>query len=513
VKTTSTPLVIAALAASLQLAACGSSAPPALAPPAAAKAPAKAAEVPASPLDDKPALATPKTFEPPAPEVWKLPSGLTVWLVERHALPLVAATLVVPAGSSADPPDVPGLAHLTADLLDEGAGTRSAVELSSALQDLGAALSTSNTADGSFVRISVLKKNLAPALALFGDVVARPRFDAKEHKRVASLWANDLTKRADDPMSVTRVVWTAALYGSGSSYGHPADGLTRGVKGATLPAVKRFYGEHYRPDRAVLVVAGDVTRKEVTDLATSSLAGWSAKGSGAAAPPEPGPAPESARPRLVLVDRPDAPQSVIAVVRDGVAARHKDAPPLDLVNTALGGSFTSRLNQNLREDHGWTYGARSGFTEVRGQGAFLAMAAVQTEVTIPALREMLRELELMAAKGMSDDEVAKVRAQDRAALVQTYEAVDDTAERLAKLASLGLSPSFDVEASRARQAATKAQLDALARAHVGPAKATVVVVGPRDKLAELASLGLGEPAIWSAEGEPSAPVSPQRASK
>jgi predicted Zn-dependent peptidase len=208
---------------------------------------------------------------------------------------------------------------------------------------------------------------------------------------------------------------------------------------------------------------------------------------------------------VVLVDRPDAPQSVIGVVREGVSAHEPIAPMLDLINTALGGSFTSRLNQNLREDHGWTYGARTAFLETRHQGAFIARAAVVKTATGPALREMLGELDKMAKGGLTVEELAKVRAQDRADLVQTYETVSGISRRLGTLAMLGLPPSFDLEASRARQGATLARLLELARAHVHPESATVVVVGPRvEVVPQLEAIGLREMELWDPEGLPAA---------
>jgi predicted Zn-dependent peptidase len=344
----------------------------------------------------------------------------------------------------------------------------------------------------------VLKKNLQPAFAIFGDVVARPRFDPVEWKRVSALWRNDLEKRAQDPTAVARVVRSAALYGPESPYGHPPDGLVSTATKVDLPAVKAFYKAHFRPDKATLVVVGDVTRAELTPLLDASLGAW--KASSAPAEPEPVVTLRASPPRLVLVDRPEAPQSVIAVVREGVAARDPKAPLLDLVNTALGGSFTSRLNQDLREAHGWSYGAGSAFSETRGKGSFVAQASVVTEATGEALKAMLADLDRMATGGPTAEEVDKVKAQDRADLVQNYESVGAVSRRLGTLATLGLGASFDAQASRARQEASKADLDALAAA-VSPSRATIVVVGPAAAVApQLAAAGLGTPELWDAEG-------------
>lgn len=492
--------------AALTLSACEEHVPPASFP----APPAPDADPIAS---SKPELPPPAPFEPPAPVVYEAANGLTVWLLERHSVPMVSVTLALPYGSAADPAGKEGLAHITADMLDEGAGSRDALQLSTAINDLGASLATGASVDGSSVSLVVLKKNLRPAFELWSDVVARPRFDAKEWKRVSSLWKNDLQKRAQDPGAVSRAVIAAVLYGRESPYGHPSNGLLSTAASIDLPAAKGFYASHYRPDKATLVVAGDVTRAELDALLASTLGGWKAPAK--AAPASPVGTPRANTPRVVLVDRPDAPQSVLAVVRAGVSAADPRAPLLDLVNTALGGSFTSRLNQDLREEHGWSYGAGSRFAETRGTGTFLASASVITEATAPALKAMIADLDRMAKEGLTPDELDKVRAQDRADLVQTYETVGGVGRRLGALATLGLPPGFDAAASRARQKAGKPELDRLASA-VSPNGATILVVGPAAAVApQIEAAGLGKPEMFDTEGSPKkdGPAKPAPAKK
>ncbi|APR86780.1 peptidase, M16 family protein [Minicystis rosea] len=505
---TSKMLSITALCG-LALTACEGNVPP---PEVPTPPPPTAAPVAADPIGTaKPELPAPKAFEPPAPVVYKAANGMNVWLLERHTLPMVSVTLALPYGSASDPQGKEGLAHITADMLDEGAGSRDAVALSTAVNDLGAALHTGAGMDGSTVSLVVLKKNFKPAFDIFSDVVARPRFDAKEWKRVSSLWQNDLQKRAQDPGSVSRVAMAAALYGAGTPYGHPSNGLLSSATKVDLKAVKDFYAKHYRPDQATLVVAGDVTRAELDAVLGPALDGW--KASGKAAPPSPVGKPVASPPRLVLVDRPDAPQSVLAVVRSGVAAADPKAPLLDLINTALGGSFTSRLNQDLREEHGWSYGAGSRFAETRGTGAFIAYASVVTDATGQAAKAMLADLDKMATAGLTPDELDKVRAQDRADLVQTYETVGSISRRLGSLAVLGLPPAFDANASRSRQQASKSELDALAAA-VSPNGATIVVVGPAAAVTpQLDAAGLGKPELYDTEGNPLKAGAPEKPAK
>ena len=359
--------------------------------------------------------------------------------------------------------------------------------------------------DASTVSLTVLKKNFSPAFSIFADVVVRPQFDAKEFKRVSDLWRNDLKSRPDEPSRVARVVNAAVLYGPGTPYGHPSDGLLEAAEKIDLPAVKKFYAENFRPDKAVLVVAGDITRAEVTAALDANLGSW--KAPAAAKKPTkaelPVPRPAAQRPKIVLVDRPKAPQSVITIVREGVMASEPDAIRLDLVNTPLGGSFTSRLNQNLREEKHWAYGAGSYFIGTRGKGAFWAMASVETPATGPALKEALRELDKMAKEGPTAEELDKAKAQDRADLLRTFETISETADRLAGLARLALPPTYDADASLARQSMQLVDVATLAKTHVDPASATIVVVGPKEAVwKDLVELGLGEPVLWDAEGKP-----------
>lgn len=453
-------------------------------------------------LATRPTLDAPIPFKAVIPEVFETREGLTVWLVSRPALPLVSFALMVPTGSADDPKGRPGLAHVTADMLDEGAGSRGAIAISTALEDLGARFSTSAGLDGSIVALTVLKQHLQAGFEIFADVVARPRFEEAEYRRVSELWQNALKRRDDDPQSVARIVRAAVLFGSENPYGHPTGGHQDVAKTMTLEEIKAFYAQHYRPDRATLVVAGDATRAEVEALLAARLADW--KRPKTPLPQRVTPTPPLAnRPKLVLVDRPDAPQSVITYAAPGVRAAEPDAPLLELVNTALGGSFTSRLNQNLREDHHWTYGASSSFVETRGQGPFVAQAAVFVDSTVPALKELLAEITKMRDGGLTEEEFEKGRARDLTDLIQTNETLDHLVSRLADLAELELPADQDSRASAARQRTTRAELSALAKAHLAPEQASIVIVGPRKVLeGQLGALGLGQPEVWTAQGKP-----------
>jgi predicted Zn-dependent peptidase len=478
--------------------ACGGQAPPPQppAPPPVVAAPPS----PPDPLGPRPEVSLPAPFLPPSPEVFTATHGLKVWLLERHAAPLVSCTLTVPTGAASDPPGKGGLAYATANMLDEGAGKRGAIELARAIDDLGAHLETSANADASFVTLTVLEQHFAEALAIFGDVVARPRLEAAEFKRTKDLWTSELLERAKDPDATARVVFRAALFGAEHPYGHPWDGTPKSARAVGLDDVRRAYHAAWRPDRATLVCAGDITRARLGAMLDDVFGSWKAP-PGAPSPPLTPPALRGPWPRLVLVDRPDAPQSVIAVVRPGPAASDPALPALVRVNEAIGDGFTSRLNQDLREEKGYTYGASSRFSVSRGPGMVVAWADVVTEKTGDALAAMLADLHKFASGGLTDEELAQTRSQARASLVSGYESVASIADRLSLDASLDLPPEHEAQASRTRDEAPRAQLDALASRFYAPEDAIIVVVGPRARVRPMIdALGLPAPEIRDADG-------------
>jgi zinc protease len=484
------------------LAACGAA--PAPAPVAVTPVPApsasQAAAAPADPLGPRPETPLPPPFIPPSPQVFAGTNGMNVWLLERHQVPLVSCNLTVPTGASSDPKGKGGLAYNTANMLDEGAGKLGAIDLARAFDDIGARLGTDANADASFVSLTVLKRNVDRAFALFGDVVARPRFEPAEFKRVKDLWTNELVSREKDPDATARVVYRAALFGPEHPYGHPWDGTPLSAKAITLDDVKRFYAASWRPDRATLVCVGDITQAELTPLMATAFGSWKAPATPAPAPVVPA-APTGPWAKLIVVDRADAPQSVIAALRPGVAASDPREPPLWRVNDAIGGSFTSRLNQDLREEHGYTYGARSRFSRSRGPGQVVSWANVVTDKTGDALAAMLADLKKFADGGMTPDEVERTRSQSRGEMVSVYQSNEGIAGHLAADASLGLPADWEAKSAEKREGAQKAELDTLAKEFYDPTDAILVVVGPRGKVQPMIDkLGLPAPEIRDAEG-------------
>ncbi|MCL2777839.1 MAG: insulinase family protein [Polyangiaceae bacterium] len=507
-----TNFLIRATAATVFVSACGG--PGAEPPPKAAVPPADAsteAGAPAAidPLGSRPEVPMPAPYTPPVPVSYTRSNGMKVWLLERHALPIVSMQIVVAAGSGLDFAGKEGLAYATANMLDEGAGKRGALDIARDIDQLGAALTTGAFVDYSFVELTSLKKNLEPAALILGDVVTKPTFSLVEWKRVHDLWENELRARQSNPHAVASVVAQRLVFGPSHSYGHPTSGTKKSAANVGLSDVMRFYKEMWRPEAATCVVVGDITQSELDSLLDKALPAWTShpneKSGGKrdkrdvqnVAPPN-----ASDRRRVVVVDRPDAPQSVIGVARRSVSASDANAPLLARVNGALGGSFTSRLNQDLRESRGYSYGARSRFLFMALQGMFAAEAAVQVEHTGDALKAMLGDIEDFAHSGLTNEEESKTRMLARAELVEAYETVEATARRLGRIAGVGLPPEADALASKLMYNATKQDLSALANQYIDVTSGIVVIVGPRAKIEpQLKAIGIASIDSVGPEGE------------
>ncbi|HMJ55149.1 MAG TPA: pitrilysin family protein [Polyangiaceae bacterium] len=493
----------AAFLLALVVASCGgaSRAPaPSRAEPSAPPAPTVAP--PSDPLGSRPVPASAQPFVPPAPQVLDGPGKSKVWLLERHGLPLVTVAIVVPYGSAAEPIEKGGLAYATADMLDEGAGDRDALLFSQAINDLGARLASSADRDASSVSIQMLSSKLEAALSLLADAVVKPRHEKKDWSRVSALWNNALKNRTQEPNDVARVVTTFTYYGAKHPYAHPPDGTMASAKKVQLPDIAKWHKTIWRPDAATFVVVGDVKSTELTALLSKAFAAWKAPADSAPPIADPGPAAPREM-RSFVVDRPEAPQIVMSWVRSGPRASDPAYAPLSMINIALGGSFTSRLNQNLREDHGWTYGARSSVNAQRSAGMVVVRAAIRADAIAGALREARKEVDTLAKEGLGETDVEKVRALLNGEALESYGTVRGVAGSLAGNASLGLLPDQDVRDLAAQRSASAKELTALATTYFDLAATTVVLVGPKDLAVKaLAENGLPKPEFVDAEGAP-----------
>ncbi len=453
------------------------------------------------PRDQRPAAGSPAPFAPPLPAAFKLTNGIPVYLFPRSELPLVELRAVVGSGSVDDGASAAGLASLTAEMLDEGAGARGAVEFTNAVDQLGAQLSFEATREYTVGSLSVLRRNFEPALALMGDAVLVPRFDPAEWKRVQALAVEALRRAQDQPTAVASLVGMRSLFGDAHPYGRPTQGTPESVAALTLDQLRDFHRRTYTPARTTLLLAGDLSVEQAQALLEKTFGTWSAD---AAATPQAEVPPCPSNPfRVVLVDKPDSVQTVIRFFLPGPLYGDPNRVKLELLNTILGGSFTSRLNQNLRERHGYTYGAGSRYFLQPHVGFFLAHSNVQAEVTGAALKEFLSEFAAIRSGDISAEDVAKSQANFRTDLIQGYENLGSVLGSSITLLRNGRpfdAPAADLKAS---QTVTKQDLNQIAREAIPLEQGVLVLVGDRQKVRDqIQGLELPKPVELTVTGDP-----------
>ena len=437
-----------------------------------------------------PGVGDPAPFRFPhvAPDI--LSNGVRLWTIDRPDAELVTVLLLLRHGSAADPPDRAGVAALTGELLDEGSRERSGVELHEAAQSLGGALASDVTSDATLVSLTALARFAREAVALVIEVVSRPRFDPADVDRVRGLRLSRLAQMQRMPGAVADRALLDALYGS-HPYGHLSIGTASSLEATSVDDVAAFHARHFGSAGWTMIIAGgDAVRLRA--LATEQLEAIPTNG-GRAAPPPFDPAP--ARRRLVFVPRPGAVQSEVRLGHLGAARSTPHYHALLVLNMVLGGQFVSRLNLNLREAKGYTYGVRTVFDLRRGRGLFTLRAAVQTSATADAIREAVAEIAaIRGERPVSAGELAGARA----ALTRGFSRRFETAGQLV-LAALRLAlfdlPADDYTTFVRRIAAVDADAvaDAGAR-YLHPDRLVAVVVGAPDPLrSSLGEIGFGDP--------------------
>jgi zinc protease len=445
-----------------------------------------------------PAVGPLPTIALPRASRFSLSSGLEVVALRRDVAPIVSAAFMFRSGASSDPPGRTGLASIAAEMLDEGAGTRDALGIAAELEQLGADLWLGSGRDGSQLSMQAPRETFPAAMAIAADILARPRLEQADWQRVHNDRHTAVVQRRDQPEAVVNVASDRRLFGDAHPYGQPVDGLERTIEAITLDDVRAFHAVHYRPNHSSLVVAGDFDDATLQSQLETMLAAWKP----AAAPPPVQPLPWPSRPRLVLVDRPGAPQSIVRLVAPGIDRFSPDRPGLSMLNAILGGSFTSRLNFNLREKHGYTYGAASSFSFLRHAGTFTARAAVFVESTAPAVREMLSELGGLRERPITTDEHAKAHATLLMRVAEGLSSTGGMATTFGELGLYGLPLDEPMRFVAALQQTTADDLRALGERYVDPDAACIVIVGDRSAIEPgLRVLGLPAPVLCNADGD------------
>jgi predicted Zn-dependent peptidase len=481
------------VACSTAAAACGEAPPPAPRPPTARTTPVAppAAPAPLATTPDAefrkaaPAPGPRVTFVAPKIEEARLKNGIRVLVVPRNDLPIVAVQLVVAQGADQG---TPGLGGFVGAMLMAGTKTRSALVLSDELEALGARYGAWIDYDGAFVRGECLAPKLPKLLELLADVVQNPAFDEAEIERERSRRLTAIAQQNDRPATLMSLAMNEALYPGKHPYATPVIGDAESVQKIAKKDLAAFHAQRFAPDATTIAVAGDVKKDALLADLEKAFGAWkgaSKKRAGVAEPPAPG----KKDARVIVVDRPGTTQSNVVVALPGVARKHKDFDAMLVMNTILGGQFSSRLNLNLREKHAYTYGARSGFDWRVGPGPFSAGGAIHTDKTEPAVREILKELDRIQREPVTDEELADAKANLVQQLPGRFETAADTAGTIAALSLYGLPlDEFATRAARIEKV-TKEDIQRVAKDRFLKDRMRVVIAGDagvfKDKLATL----------------------------
>ncbi len=433
----------------------------------------------------------------PAIQKATLKNGLDVWLVEDHELPLVACNLVVQSGTDHDPLDQPGLASMTAEMLDEGTSSRSALQIAEALDFIGATLSINAFTDGSSVALNTLTKHLDTALDVFADVLINPTFPEKEFERLRQQRITSLLQQKDRPAVIASLTFSRVLYGTKHPYGLNPSGTEGSLKAMKREDVAQFYRTYYRPNNATLIVVGDVALSDIVAKLDRLLAPWQR----AEIPKVPlTPPPPSFR-QALLIDKPGAPQSEVRIGTIGTARNTPDFFPLTVMNTVLGGQFSSRLNMNLRERRGFTYGARSSFSFNKYPGPFLASAAVTTSKTDSAVFEFFYEIERMQRLGVTPEELEFAKKSLTGSFARTFETPAQIASALQSIVLYNLPMDYFNSYLRNINNVTLDDVSRVAADYLDSSRMIVVVVGDAKTVrAGLEKLNIGKLVMSDADG-------------
>ena len=416
-----------------------------------------------------------------------LPNGLRVLVAQSHNAPLLSLRALIRSGADHDTAQTAGLASIAADLLDEGAGERDAIRLAEDVGVLGGSLGTGADWDASYVSLDVLSRNAEPSVAIFGDVTVRPTLPADGLERVRAERLNELLQQRNEPGAIAGKRFANLLYGSGA-YGNSVTGNAESVQRLTLGDVQRYYRQHYLPNNSSVVISGDIDPSAAIELIGRALGDWQ-RG------PEPPRPTVSPRPidasRIYVIDRPQAVQSEIRVGHIGVPRSCEDYFPLSVMNALFGGVFNSRINLNLRERHGYTYGASSRFAFRKQAGPFVVAAPVRNEVTLESIQEMLAELRRMRSGDVDPTELAEVKNYLMGVFPATVQTASDIAGRLLDMELYGLPEDYFDHYRENIDGVSKEDVEHVARKYIDPERLLIVIVGNAKEIREpLGSLGI-----------------------
>ncbi|MEO8548673.1 MAG: pitrilysin family protein [Kofleriaceae bacterium] len=448
-----------------------------------------------------PASTTEPTFTPPVAKRMRLANGMVLLVVENHKLPILSMQLVVPnAGSATDPKGKAGVAAIAADMLDEGAGGLTAIQIAEEEDKLGANISVFAGIDQAGIAVGTLTKTLDPTIDLVAKILTQPAFDAKDFGRVQGDRGTALELRRDRPREVAQILLGSVLYGLESAYGHPGAGFRESFKSLALADLQAYYKERWDPKAMTLVVAGDVDAIALHKKLDATLGQW--KHPGHTAKVVTTPVAKIAH-RLVLVDRTGAQQSDVRIGMVGLERKDPKFYAFEVLTNTLGGSFTSRLNQRLREQLGITYGIRAGQDWRLSRGPFTISSALVTAETAHGLAETIKIVDDLAANDVPAAELEKAKQNLIRALPAQFDTNAATAGAFAELVLHGLPDSWYARYADSIRKVTAKDVRAVAKSAIPSGKMVFAVVGDMAKVrADLDKLNLGDAELRDLYGMP-----------
>jgi len=433
----------------------------------------------ASARDEQPGPAIAGPFSPQLPEKFTLSNGIHVMLWQKSELPLVAMNVVFHEDGYLGSVERAGSVDLMANMLDEGAGNFNALEFGDAMQALGAQFATRGGRESVNISLTVLKRNFEKAPALAVDTIRKPRFDQKEWDRVKRLHLDRLKQQDDQPTVVAARVASSALFGKDHPYGVPSSGTKETVEPLTLDQIRSEASDIIRPENATILLAGDLSAGEARNLFENLLGNWNPNGKRRAKTTGEHPFPLQNPMRVFVVDRPDAVQTVIRFLMPGPKFTNKKRVSYELLNTILGGSFTSRLNLNLREQHGYTYGARSSFVMMPRLGYVVASSSVRADVTGKSVKEFLHEINRTRNGDISPEETRKARETVRTNTIESFAGLRGVLAEARRRLLAGVPFSSLGDDMEAIQNVGASELNGLAKSAIPMENAVLILVGDK----------------------------------
>jgi len=437
-------------------------------------------------------------FHLPVPQEFSLDNGLKVLLVENHALPALSAEIVSRAGSVNDPGAKSGLATLTAEVMSDGTVSRDLTQLARDAEKIGTHVETGAGMDSGSVAINVLTSHTAEGMELLADVVAHPGFRAEDVDRRRKQRLVRIAQETDNVQSMAMRVGPKQVFGD-EPYGRTGSGTTESVGAVTQADISAFYAARYGPKDSALILAGDVTRAEAESLARQYFGNWKGETEGVKPVPD-APAPQPTH--VVIVDKPGAPQTALQAFAIGVPANSPDEEALTVMNYTLGGSFGSRINMNLREVHGYTYGARSTSAQYRDGGLFSAGGLVRTDVTAPAAKELMGEIDKFIAKPSSAEELAAAKEASVRSLPGRFETTSAVVRAIDNIFVYDRPLDYYAKLPAKYDSVTEEDIARVAKAYLHPDRFVILTAGDRSKIEPaLKDAGLGPVEVRDIDGK------------